>query len=242
MAKPEKRNESSTSASATLEEIRVTPIELASMLTQNPSFELQADKKLVIQNIDTNDFLSAISATDHARRIQVLLKMMHNLSLDLSLEGSVVLGEFSIADHSWTLSAGESGSFKISAKPATVVKSITEIVTILSMTPAGTAFPLKANQDLLLTGLSADGMLNYHRLCQETEDVKAREKGQDELFRKGCELLALKKLNFRIYGLNVAQVDRNIDVNAGGILFKAVKKDDQSPTHLILALLEESPE
>lgn len=235
MAKTEKHSESS---SATLEEIRVTPIELASMFIQNPTFELQADKKLVIQNIDTNDFLSAISATDQPRRLQVFLKMMNKFSLDLSLEGSITLGEFSIADHSWTLFAGTSGSLKISTKPATVVKSITELVSVLALTPPGTGFPLKANQDLLLTGLSSDAMLDYHRLCQETEDAQAREKGQDTLFRRACEVLGLKNLNLRIYGLNVAQVDRNIDVNAGGILFKAVRKDAETQPHLILTLLE----
>jgi hypothetical protein len=235
MAKPEKRNESS---SVTLEEIRVTPIELASMFIQNPTFELQADKKLVIQNIDTNDFLSAISATDQPRRLQVFLKMMNKFSLDLMLEGSITLGEFSIADHSWTLLAGASGSLKISTKPATVIKSITELVSVLALTPQGTGFPLKANQDLLLTGLSSDGMLDYHRLCQETEDVQAREKGQDTLFRRACEILGLKNLNLRIYGLNAAQVDRNIDINAGGILFKAVRKDADTQPHLILTLLD----
>jgi hypothetical protein len=235
MVQSEKRNESS---SASLEEIRVTPVELASMFLQNPVFELSSDKKLVIQNIDTNDFFSAISASDQPRRLQVFLKMMNKFSLDLSLEGSITLGEFSIADHSWTLFAGTSGSLKISTKPATVVKSITEIVSVLSLTPPGTGFPLKANQDLLLTGLSSDGMLDYHRLCQETEDPQAREKGQDTLFRKASEVLALKNLNLRIYGLNVAQVDRNIDINAGGILFKSVKKDEETTPHLILTLLE----
>ena len=138
MAKPEKRTESS--ASAMLEEIRVTPVELASMLTQNPSFELQADKKLVIQNIDTNDFLSAISATDQPRRLQIFLQMMSKFSINLSLEGSITLGEFSIADHSWTLCAGASGSLKISTKPSPVVKSVTELVSVLALTPPGTGF------------------------------------------------------------------------------------------------------
>ena len=239
MAKSEKRNESS---SITLEEIRVTPMELASMFLQNPVFELSSDKKLVIQNIDTNDFLSAISATDQPRRLQVFLKMMNKLSLDLSLEGSITLGEFAIADHSWTLFAGNSGSLKISTKPAAVVKSITELVSVLSLTPAGTGFPLKANQDLLSTGLSSDGMLEYHRLCQETEDPKEREKGQDTLFKRACEILGLKNLNLRIYGLNASQVDRNIDVNAGGILFKGVKKDEETSPHLILTLLEATEE
>lgn len=238
MAKSEKRNEST---SAILEEIRMTPVEFATQLTLKPHFELQADKKLIIHNMDTSDLLSAISATDQPRRLQVFLKMMNKFSLDISLEGSITLGEFSIADHSWTLLAGASGSLKISSKPATVVKSIAEIVSVLNLTPPGTGFPLKANQDLLLTGLSSDAMLDYHRLCQETEDQQAREQGQDALFKKASEVLSLKNLNLRVYGLNAAQVNRNIDVNSGGILFKAVKKDDETQPHLILTLLEGSP-
>ena len=243
MAKPEKRTESPktqevTSTAATLEEIKVTPIQLAEMLVQNPSFELQADKKLVIQNIDTNDFISAISASDQPRRLQVFYKMMNKLDLDISMEGSLTLGEFNIGDHSWTLSAGDSGSLKITSKPATVVKTVAEMVAVLNIMSAGKGFPFKARQDLLLTGLSSDAMLDYYRLCQETEDVAAREKGQDELFRKASELLALKGLNLRVYGLNAAQVDRNIDINAGGILFRATQLEDQSQPHLIVTLLE----
>ncbi len=225
-------------SAVTLEEIRVTPAELAEKLIQNPVFELGADKKLVVHNIDTNDFLSAISATDQARRLQVFYKMMNKLSLDLSMEGSITLGEFNIGDHSWTLSAGESGSLKISSKPSMVVKSISELVSFLNLMSAGKGFPLKAHQDLLITGLSSDAMLDYYQLCQKTEDVKEREKGQDELFKKASELLSLKNLNFRIYGLNSSQVDRNIDINTGGILFKALPMNDQTKPHLIITLLE----
>ena len=225
-------------STVTIEEIRVTPAELAEKLIQNPVFELQADKKLIVHNIDTNDFLSAISATDQARRLQVFYKMMNKLSLDLTLEGSITLGEFNIGDHSWTFSAGESGSLKISSKPSMVVKPVSELVSFLNLMSAGKGFPLKARQDLLITGLSSDAMLDYYKLCQKTEDPKEREKGQDELFKKASELLSLKGLNLRVYGLNAAQVDRNIDINTGGILFKALPMNEQTQPHLIITLLE----
>ncbi len=227
-----------TLPSSFAEEIKVTPIELAEMLNKNPEFQLQSGKKLIIQNIDTNDFLSAISAPDQTRRLQVFLKIMNKLSLDIILEGSIHLGEFNIGNHSWTLSPGESGFLKISSKPTVVVKSITEMVSFLSLIELGNGFPLKARQDLLLTGLSADAMLDYYNLCKETENGGSREKGQDILFQKACELLRLKNLNLKIYGLNAAQVDRNIDTNVGGILFKASSLNNETQPHLILTLLE----
>ncbi len=224
----------------TIQEIRVTPTELAEKLNKNPIFELNADTKLIIHDINTNDFISAISAVDQPKRLQVFFEIMKKFSIDLSLEGSITLGEFDVGSHSWALTAGESGSLKMAAEPATVVKSISEIVSFLDTVSPGKGFPLKANQNLLITGMSSGAMLDYYRLCQETEDSAAREKGQDDLFKLASELLRFKGLNLRIYGLNTAQVDRNIDVNAGGIFFKATAQDDIKTPHLILTLLPDA--
>ncbi len=248
MAKQEKRTEkekvatASATATPTLEEIRVTPMELAQKLTQNPTFEIEAGKKLVIYNIDTNDFMSAISAKDQPARLQVFLTMMNKLSINVKLEGSITLGEFDVGAHSWTLAAGDSGSLKMTTKPAPVVKSITEMVSFLDLVSEGKGFPLKANQDLLISGLSSDAMMEYHRLCKDTEDSDAREKGQDSMFKAASELLRFKGLNLKVYGLNVAQVNRNIDINSGGIMFTAVGMDDDTQPHLILTLLSDTAE
>jgi hypothetical protein len=240
MAKQEKRTDKNESATPTLEEIRVSPMELAEKLSKNTSFTLEADKKLVIYNIDTNDYMSAITAKDQPTRLQVFLSMMNKLSLNVKLEGSITLGEFDVGSHSWALFAGESGSLTMTTKPSPVVKSISEVVSFLDVLSEGKGFPLKANQDLLITGLSSDAMLAYHRLCKDTEDADARDKGQDTMFKAASELLRFKGLNLKIYGLNVAQVNRNIDINAGGILFTAVAKDDGSQPHLILTLLSDT--
>jgi len=242
MAKLEKRTEKVESATATptLEEIRVSPMELAQKLSQNPTFEIEANKKLVIHSIDTNDFMSAISAKDQQTRLQVFLTMMNKLSMNVKLEGSITLGEFDVGSHSWSLFAGESGSLKMTTKPSPVVKSITDMVSFLDVISEGKGFPLKANQDLLITGLSSDAMMNYHRLCQDTDEASARDQGQDTMFKAASELLRFKGLNFKVYGLNVAQVNRNIDINAGGILFTAVGKDDGTQPHLILTLLSDT--
>ena len=220
-----------------LENIRLTPAELADKLLQTPDFALESEKKLTIYNMNVNDFITAIAAKDQTSRLQVLFQMMKNLSVDIELEGSISIGDFNIGDHSWTISTSNSGSLKIKSKPSMVIKSIEEMVSFLTMMDLGKGFPLKGRQDLLLTGLSRDAMLDYYRLCQEKEDAASREKGQDDLFDKASPTLALKGISLKIYGLNAAQVDRNIDVNAGGILFKATSNSDEMQPHLILALL-----
>jgi hypothetical protein len=244
MAKAEKSVESSKSpetTTATLDHVRVTLVEFAEMLTQSSSFELSGDKKLILHDLNVNDFLTMILASDQPTRLKMFLQMMNRLSMEINLEGSIALGEFNIADHSWTLSAGNGGFLKFISKPTTVVKSLNEIVSFLNLLAPGSGFALKPRQDLLVTGLSQEAMLEYYRLCQETEDAVAREKGQDELFAKANQTLDLKGLTFRIYGLNAEQVNRTIDMNAGGILYKATENKDGTQPNLILALLPKQP-
>lgn len=228
-------NESSLAVSE--KEIKLTPVQLADLLTQNQTFELQAGKRLVIHGIDPNDFLNAVTASDHTKRLQVLQFILSRYSLDIAFEGSITLGEFNISEFSWNLSAGASGSLRILSKPSVLRRSIGEIVAFLNMLPVGQAFILSPRQDLLLSGLSSDAMLDYYQFCQEHQDGKAREKEQDALFKKACSMLDLKGLHLKVYGLNAAQVDRAIDVNAGGILFRAVGSEEKTSPALVLALL-----
>mgnify|MGYP003353624336 CR=1 FL=1 len=143
-----------------------------------------------------------------------------------------------ISDYSWTLSKGPKDSLRIRAKPTTLVKSIEEVTSFLSLMEPGQALALKPRQDLLITGLSRDAMLSYYRLCQEKDDVSLRDKGQDELFQAACPTLALKNLMLKVYGVHAAQIDRSIDVNIGGILYKATKNDSGLEPQLILVLLK----
>lgn len=243
MAKIDKNTEikskDSATAVETMEEVRVTPAQLAEMLAQNSQYELQAGKKLVVHNMNLADFLNAVSATDHAKRLQVVVQMLANFGLEVSMEGSITIGEFNMLDHSWALLPGESGSLKISSKPVTLVRSITDLVGFLNRVAVGSGFPLKPSQDLFLTGFSPESLLEYYQLCQETEDAAAREQGQDALFAKACQTLGLKGLMFNIYGINAAQVSRSIDVNVGGIFFRALATDEKVPTGLMIALVDQ---
>lgn len=219
------------------EEVRLTPMQLAEILSKEGRFELTSNKVLILSQMDVSDFLTAVTTTDLTKRLQVLARVLSRFSLDITLEGSVTLGEFNIADHSWSMAAGTSGSMQIKAKPSLVRRSVSEIVSFLNMLPVGQGFVLKASQDLLLEGLSSDSMLDYYKYCQDNEDAKAREQEQDALFEKNCQTLPLKGLSLKIYGLNAAQVDRGIDVNAGGILFHTVPAQESEKSAIVVVLL-----
>ncbi len=64
-----------------------------------------------------------------------------------------------------------------------------------------------------------------------------REKEQDRLFEGACPMLVQKKLTLKVYGFNVLQIDRNIDVNAGGVLFRPVGNSELTTPAIVLALL-----
>lgn len=218
------------------EEIRMTPFVLAQYLSQNPKLELSGDKKLVIHNIDSADFLDIAKHTEANQRLLILGQMMNRYSVELALEGSIALGGLNLNDYSWTLSAGASGSLSIAGKVAALRRSLSDMVSFLHMLPKTQGFVLKPFQDLFLTGLSADALLEYYKFSQANTEAQPREKQQEQLFVAECQLLADKKQTLKIFGLNATQIDRFIDVNAGGILFKAVGTNEQSPAALVLGL------
>jgi len=219
------------------EEIRVTPLQLAEMLVQTPDFEVKVGQKLVIHGLHVNDFLAAVAASEWQKKLQVLMDAFKQFYLEVSLEGSISLGEFNLADHAWTLLPGQNGSFTIRARPTSVKKTVNELVSFLNLLPVGQALSLKPKQDLLISGLSSDAMLEFYRFCQENEGGPAREKEQDKLFASACQTLSLKHLSLRIYGVNAVQIDRTIDVASGGILFRVLGNDELKAPSLIITLL-----
>lgn len=218
-------------------EIRMTWTELASKLLQSPIFELQNGESLVVHRMDSSDFISAVEQAEPVERLKLFAEIMKRFSIDISFEGSIALGPFNLADHSWSLSPGNSGTFRIIAKPIPVRKTLSEIISFLSKLPVGQALVLKPFQELFLEELSADAMLNYYQYCQENQEPSAREKGQDEMFNQSNKLLAEKNLLLKVYGLNAMQVDRNIDSNAGGILFRPVGNSELKEPRVVIGLV-----
>ena len=226
---------------ASVKELRVTSSQLADMLIQEGKIELNEGQSLVIQHMDSSDLLTAVEESEPTKQLGVLVEMMSRFSLEIRLEGSIALGPFNLADHSWTLSPGNSGLLRILAKPSTVRKPLSEIVSFLKKLPVGQALVLKPFQELFLEEISANEMFNYYQHCQENQDPISREKEQDSLFIKSCEALAETNLLLKVYGLNAAQIDRNIDTGAGGISFKPVSSSEFTSPRIVVGLVAKKP-
>ncbi len=216
-----------------VKEIRLTWQGLADKLLQQGSLEIQTGQTLIIHQIDITDFLSLVEEPLAPEKVKLFTEIMKRFFLELSFDGSLALGPFQLADQSWNLTCGNSGSLRITAKPLTVRKSLQEVVSFLLKLPVGQALVLKSTQDLFLEEVSADAMFNYYQHCQDETDPVAREKGQDTMFASSSPLLVEKNLLLKIYGLNTKQVDRTIDAAAGGILFKPVGSSDKEPKIVI---------
>jgi hypothetical protein len=234
-------NEKKVSAPALQEEagkeIRVTLQEMASKLSLDRVWELQTGSTLTVYQMDSSDFMSAVEEGEPAERLKFLVELMKRFSLDIAFEGSIALGPFNLADHSWSFTPGNSGSLRIMAKPTTMRKSLSEIVSFLTKLPVGQALVLKPCQELFIEELSADAMLNYYEHCQEHQDTASREKGQDAMFLQSCPLLEEKGLLLKVYGLNAMQIDRNIDASAGGILFRPVGNAELKDPRVVVGLI-----
>lgn len=220
-----------------VKEIRLTWKELADKLLEQGRVEIQTGQTLIIHQIDISDFLSLVEEPQAPEKVKLLVEIMKRFFLDLSFEGSLALGPFQLADQSWNLNCGNSGSLRITAKPLTLRKSLQEVVSFLSKIPLGQALVLKPNQDLFLEEVSADAMFNYYQHCQDETDPVAREKGQDAMFASSSPLLVEKNLLLKIYGLNTKQVDRTIDAAAGGIVFKPVGNAELKEPRIVIGLI-----
>lgn len=220
-------------------EIRYTLPEFAAALSKGDALEINEEKPLVLYQIDSSDFISAVEEIEPKNRLNVLIEFMRRFSLELNLEGSIDLGSFNLADHSWTLKTGNTGNLRITAKPTAVRKSLADVVTFLTKIPVGQALVLKPFQELFLEDILASDLVNYYDFCQNETDGKKREKEQDALFIKNSPLLKDKNLTLKVYGLNAHQIDRTIDTNAGGLLFRPVPGEELKHPRIVVGLLGE---
>lgn len=220
------------------QEIRLSCLQLAEKLIQEEAIELRSGETLVIHQLDSNDLLSAAEENEPLKRIGVLVNIMRRLSLEIRLEGSLTLGPLVLADHSWSFTPGESGFFRLTARPTAVRKSLLEIVSFLAKLPIGQALVLKPFQELSLEEISTQDLLDYYKFCQNETDPSVHEKKQDALFLKNCPLLTEKNLILKIYGLNAKQLDRHVDTNIGGIFFKPIASSEQPHPRVVAVLLE----
>ncbi|MBM3197686.1 MAG: hypothetical protein FJZ58_00325 [Chlamydiae bacterium] len=227
----------------TTQELKVTWTELASLLTKEGNLDLREGHSLIIHQIDTNDLISVVEESEPAKRLSLLIEVMKRFSLEVGFEGSLNLGPFNLSDHSWTLTPGNTNFVRIVARPLTVRKNITELVSFLCKLPVGQALVLKPNQKLFLEDLPNDALISYYQTCQASKDLREQEQEQDALFCKSCPELEEKNLLLKIYGLQVSQINRNIDTNAEGILFIPVGGEERKEPRLVLGLVaKQAPE
>lgn len=238
MNQTETKNQVTTLTQEPSKEIRLSCLQLAEKLMQEESVELRGDDTLVIHQIDSSDLLSAVEEVEAVKRVGILVNIMRRFNLEVRLEGSLNLGPLVLADHSWSFKPGESGFFRLSAKPTAVRKSLFELVSFLTKLPVGQALVLKPFQELFLEEIPTSDLVNYYQFCQEEKDVTAHEKKQDELFTQNCSLLTEKNLTLKIYGLNAKQLDRHIDTNIGGIFFKPTTSIEHTHPRIVAVLLE----
>ncbi len=210
--------------------VKVTPFELIKQFSKKPVFELKAGQKLIIHDIDTNDFLSALSAKNIQEKLKTLQKIIGKNSLDFLIEGSGFSEKFNLNEQSWTWFVGESGFLKITSSPTAVEKSASEIIACLENLPPQTAVPLKTYQDLLVTGLPPDVIEDF-RLAQSSEKKSENSEGLFDSFR-------FKNHQIRVYALGAKKLKHSIDDNTGSILFQALSEGSQLQPRLMLVFAD----
>ena len=230
------KKENTTAQEASSKENKFTWSQLAERLSFG-RMELHEAQTLIVHNIDPSDFLSLVEETDPAGRLRIFVEIMQRQSLEVSFEGSVVLGAFDISDSSWTLTPGEGKYLQISSRPSTMRKTIVELVSFLKKLPQGQAWAFKPFQRLFIEELSSDAMFTYYQHCQENSELTSQESEQDLLFTSSCDTLAKESLILKVYGVNAAQVNRNIDTSAGGILFSPESNAEFKQPRIIIGLV-----
>ena len=219
-------------------EIFKTPLEFALELTAKGSFDLSDHYALVLREMDPSDFLDATMARTPAERLKIFLNMMERLGLKLHLEGSIHFADFHISERSWRIETTNSSYLSIKAIPVMLKRSIDDLVSFLQLLPHGQGFALKPCQDLFLEGLTSQSLMDYYNFCQQNEDPIQRDHHQNLLFETNFQMLSIQGLSLKIFAIHAVQLERMIDVNGQGIVFKAVAIDKKIKPSIIVALMK----
>ena len=218
--------------------IKLTVLELVQKLSKSESIVLKTGESLKIVDLDMNDFLAIANETDNHKKLNGLQLIMNRFKLQLFLEGSMTLGAMNLDDHSWTLTAGDSGQLRISAKLFPLRLSLTDLITFLKRLPLGQALVLKEEQELLLEGFSPEALSSFFNFCQNTTDIKVLEKAQDDFFVSASLSLAQEGLDLKLYALNATMMNREVNPIHGQILFKPVSNEEKAACRMMAVLIK----
>jgi len=210
--------------------VKLTPFELLEKFTKESIFEIKADQKLIIQDIETNDFIGALSAKNTKEKLEALQRIIGKKSLNFFIEGSGFSEKFNLNEQSWTWIVEAGGFLKITSSRPAVEKSASEIISCLENLPSKIGVPLKPNEDLLITGLSPDAIEDF-RL---TQSLKKGSENRTEVF----DSFRFKGRQVRVYGLGANKLEHSI-LNECSILFKALSEGSQLQPRLMLVFSEE---
>ena len=212
--------------------------ELAQKLSNGEKLQLAQGESVHITHLDMTDFLAIANEDDLQKKLSVLQMILNRFNVALVLQGGIVIGGLNLDDRSWTLSAAENQNLEISGASLPLKLTVTDLVKFLKKLPLGQGIAFKANQDVILTGLSEQAVMNYFEFSQNVTDVKVLETAQDQFFAENCHLLRDEKLSLKLFALDAAQLNREVNPAFGMIAFKPVASDEFKQPKIAVALVK----
>jgi hypothetical protein len=221
-------------------QLKLSVFELAEKLTKGESIKLNPAETITLTGIDMQDFFAIVNEEELAKKANVLQQIMNRFNIALMLEGAVGLGAMNLDERSWTLAASNETALKISARPLPFKLSINELVNFLKKLPVGQGLVFRSQQDLVLTGFSEKGLMNYYEFSQGTQDPKVLEKAQDQFFFEASEALQKEGLVLKMFGLEAAQLNREVNPAFGMIAFRAQGNETLTQPRIVVALTKKA--
>jgi len=219
------------------EQVKMTWAELATYLLKEGHLDLKDRQSLTIHQIDMNDLISIVEEAEPTKKLHLFVEILKRFGIEPGFEGSLNFGSCSLADRSWTITPGNTHFVRLMAKPLTVRKNVSELVSFLRKLPIGQAVLLEPEQRLFVEDLSGNALISYYQTYQGSKDPLVLEQEQDELFVSSCEELAAENLLLKVYGMHVTQINRNIDMHAEGLLFVPIGSEDNKEPRLVVGLV-----
>jgi len=217
---------------------KLSVLDLIKKLTLGETIELPNGHSLSITDFDMQDFLSIVTEDNLQKKLGVIQGICNRFHLNVLMEGDVLLGALNLDDRSWTLTASESQSLKIFAKPQPLKLSIDEVISFMKKLPLGQGMAFRSGQDLLITGFSQKAVESYYEFSKDVTDARVLEKAQDAFFVEASATLQKEGLILKVFAIDASSLNREVNPAFGMIVFKAQSRDNQKNPRIALALVK----
>lgn len=221
-------------------QIKLSVFELAQKLIRGETIELSAEEQLVVSQIDMVDFMAIVNEEDLSKKLGLLQQSLMKYGIAIFMEGAVSLGMLNLDDRSWTITAGEGQKLKVLARALPLRLALNDLVSFLKKLPLGQALALNVHQDLSITGLTEQAVMNYYELSQSNQDASVIEKTQDQFFIASSEVLRNEGLALKIYAMDSAFLNREVNPSFGQISFRPVGNETLVTPRIIAALVKQA--